>query len=180
MESNINNVYVKSIYDLAIEEKKIKKLVDLSNLLVLEIEKQPKIINYLSSYNIDIKEKKDFFSKITNEKIFLNWLLILVIDKKIFNLLNLLKGIIKKYNLDNDILEGIVWTAENLSSVYLNKIKNTFFKKYNKKIYLINKIDKELIGGVKIEIDSDIYDNSIKGQLENLIYKVKFGTSEKI
>lgn len=56
---------------------------------------------------------------------------------------------------------GKVWTAFELSQDELKKIEEAISTKTKKKVLLKQMIDTTLIGGIKVEIDNHIYDNSL-------------------
>ena len=56
---------------------------------------------------------------------------------------------------------GKVWSAYELSQAEIEKIQEAMSMKTNKKVLLKQAIDPSLIGGIKVEIDHHVYDNSI-------------------
>ena len=56
---------------------------------------------------------------------------------------------------------GKVWSAYKLSQAEIEKIQEAMSMKTNKKVLLKQAIDPSLIGGIKVEIDHHVYDNSI-------------------
>ncbi len=168
----INDSYVKAIYDLMVEEKNLDELIKLSKQLIQNFEEQPRIVDFLLDYSVDIKEKEEFLKKIVKNKNILNWFMILISDKEIKGIFIYLKKIIHKYNVENNISEGIIWTTKLLQSKEITQMEKIFSEKNNKKVHLENKIDKEIIGGIKVELDNKIWDNSVIGQLHNLVEKL--------
>jgi F-type H+-transporting ATPase subunit delta len=71
-------------------------------------------------------------------------------------------------NENQDIVEGLIYSAFPLDESTLLKIKNKISQIENHEVDLISKIDPSLIGGVKVVINSHVYDGSIKNQLEKM------------
>lgn len=105
------------------------------------------------------------FSKTKHLKAFLT----LLLDK---HLLLLLPKIEKEFrSLANKTLgieEGIVYSVSLLSEEEIRSIEKAFEKKRNIRCELTNRIDKSLIGGVRVYLDGKLYDSSIEGKMEAL------------
>ena len=88
------------------------------------------------------------------------------------NRVNYLEDILVAFNSlcneNQDIVEGLIYSAFPLDETTLLKIKNKISQIENHKVDLISKIDPSLIGGVKVVINSHVYDGSIKNQLEKM------------
>lgn len=63
---------------------------------------------------------------------------------------------------------GKVWSAYELTQSELEKIQEAMSKKMQKKVLLKQMIDSHLIGGIKVEIDNHVYDNSLSYKMELL------------
>ena len=88
------------------------------------------------------------------------------------NRVNYLEDILQAFNTlcneNRDIVEGLIYTAFPLEEKTLLKIKNKISQIENRDVDLITRIDPSLIGGVKVVINSHIYDGSIKNQIEKM------------
>lgn len=73
-------------------------------------------------------------------------------------------------NYNKKDIEITIYSAFEIKKADSDKIVELVSKKYNFTPYPINiKIDKELIGGVKIVFDSKVIDGSIKAKLDSII-----------
>ena len=113
------------------------------------------IISILSSSFISKEEKKDIISKVfsTCPYIDIVSLAMLIIDNRR-----------EKYLLP--IL--YVYVVEKLSKKQLEDIQSAISKKLNKEVFLYQKIDESLIGGIKVVISDYVFDASIKHKLDSL------------
>ncbi len=66
------------------------------------------------------------------------------------------------------IEEGIVHSVSLLSKEEIQAIESAFEKKKNIRCELANRIDKSLIGGVRVYLGEKLYDSSIEGKIEAL------------
>ena len=71
-------------------------------------------------------------------------------------------------NENQDIVEGLLYSAFPLDEKTLEKIKKKISQIENHEVDLITHIDPSLIGGVKVVINSHVYDGSIKNQIEKM------------
>jgi F-type H+-transporting ATPase subunit delta len=63
---------------------------------------------------------------------------------------------------------GKVFSPYQLDEKEIHKIENAVSQKENKKIQLRLVIDESLIGGIKVEVDNHVYDDSLANKLETL------------
>ncbi len=66
------------------------------------------------------------------------------------------------------VISGIVKTAKPCAKDELKKLELHFSKVLEQEVFLDQIIDPEIIGGFRVEIQSHVYDASIKTRLENL------------
>lgn len=172
---NNYEAYVKSIYELGRENKSLSLFIDYAKSLYELFKTDQSFIDFLSDPNIEIEKKENFLNSVfKNEKAtyFKNWLLILIEKRLIRRLDWMILTFINFYNKENGILEGIVWTTNKLSSLEVDKIRKSFEKKFNKKVFLVNKIDLSLLSGIKVEIESSFWENSMRSNLDLMLDKL--------
>lgn len=132
---------------------------------------------FFNSPGISKDEKKEFIKKMfsgqINEKI-LN-LLFLLIDNKRFNILSEIQNQLSKLvNQSRGTTVAEVYSAVDIDSNTMEKLKQRIADTigHNEKVEVESKIERSLIGGIKIKINDLVYDGSIKGRLENLKQKL--------
>ena len=70
---------------------------------------------------------------------------------------------------EKGIAEAIVTSVRPLTEEETKAISTTFAKKLGKKdLRIENKVDSNLLGGIKLRIGNRIYDGSLQGKLERL------------
>ncbi len=104
---------------------------------------------------------------------------ILIEHNRIDYLLDVFVAFNSSCNEYRGVDEGLVYSTIPLEEKTINKIEEKISKIESRKVELINKIDPNLIGGVKVVINGHIYDGSIKNQIEmmkiNLLKKEEKG-----
>ncbi|BDV02164.1 MAG: hypothetical protein HPAVJP_0530 [Candidatus Hepatoplasma vulgare] len=174
MKNNLE-AYVKSIYELGKETKSLSLFIGYAKSLDNLFKTDQDFLDFLSDPNIKIEKKENFLNSIFQSKkslFFKNWLLILIEKRLIRRLDLMLLRFINLYNKENEILEGVIWTTHKLSQKEISEIKKSFEKKFKKNVFLINKIDLSLLSGIRVEIESNIWENSMKSNLDLMLDKL--------
>lgn len=162
--------YSLALLDIAKEEKKLKEVYNQVNIIFSNLEEEPGFEKILDSSSLDNKEK---FSIIDKTFKGFHWSLIntmKLLSKtnqfKIFK--DILFHLIKQLQEILNIKRGTIYSTNKLSKTEIKKIEDKLKKQFNAEINLVNLIDKELIGGFKIELGSFIIDESIKYELQSI------------
>lgn len=140
--------------------------------LVGVVEENPDLFDVLTSPISSRDEIKSVFSEISKKYKFndqLNSFLLLLADARRVSGLPEIKDKFKEIiNDEEGVVTASVLTAKKLDSKSIDNIKGKLEKITGKKIEVNSKIDKSLIGGLKIKIGSQLFDDSISGKLEGL------------
>ena len=98
----------------------------------------------------------------------INFIKIIIKHNRVYCLEDILEAFNSLCNENLDIVEGLIYSAFPLGEDTLLKIKKKIGQIENHEVDLISRIDPSLIGGVKVVINSHVYDGSIKNQLEKM------------
>lgn len=146
----------------------LKKLESFSEYL----RKNRNIFVYAKLSLIDISVKKEVFDKLLSSfnlgDFFSDLVNLLIKHNRISLLPEVLDNIIKIYKNDNNIMEFNVISSDKLTENRLNLIKTFLSNKTQKDIIIKEKIDPNLIAGLKIYSDEFEWQNSIRHQLNLL------------
>ena len=162
--------YSLALLDIAKEEKKLKEIYNQSNLIISILEKEPEFEKILDSFGIDEKTKQSIIKKTFKD---FHWSLLNTMQMlSIKNQFRHFKDILNKLNkYIEDILKiknGIIYSTKPISKIELKKIEQKVSEEQGCEITLKNLIDKELIGGFRIEIGSDVIEDSVKSELQSI------------
>lgn len=168
--------YASAIVSIAKDEQKLEQY----KFAILDVEEklssEPKLLKILTSYFIDDEKKMTLIDELCSSyklENFTNFIKLLTKKHKI----SMFKDIAKKVNSDlNDelnIFEGFVYSTEKLSEEKVNEIEEVISARMKRKVELKNKIDKRLIGGVKVVVHDHVFDGSIKYKLETMKQNLK-------
>lgn len=163
--------YATALFSLAKNENKVEIYLKEMKEVTEVLTSSPEILETFSSYRLSKEELyqllDESFKKLESPSLlpFLK----LLLSKHLLSSIREISA--DFYTLCNDYLgikEGIIYSTKPLSKDEVTKIEDILGKKLNSKIYLKNRIDLNIIGGVKVVLDGKIYDGSVARKVENL------------
>ena len=168
--NQIAQTYAEALFSLGLEEKKLTKLQDEGKALSEIIHDNEDFLLLIDSRFMSREERQDIASKILKDfdEDIVSFVKVLIAN----NRTNYIKDVLEAFNsLCNEykgVKEGLIYSAFPLNKETINKIKNKISQIEKMDVELISRIDPSLIGGVKVVINSHVYDGSIKNQLERM------------
>lgn len=168
--NQIAQTYAEALFSLGLEDKKLSKLQDEGKALSEIIHDNEDFLLLIDSRFMSREERQDIASKILKDfdEDIVNFVKVLITN----NRTNYIKDVLEAFNsLCNEykgVKEGLIYSAFPLNKEIINKIKNKISQIEGMDVELISRIDPSLIGGVKVVINSHVYDGSIKNQLEKM------------
>ena len=168
--NQIAQTYAEALYSLALEEKKLQKLQDEAKELSSVIDDNEDFLMLLNSRFMSVNERKEIADKILKDfdVNIINLVKVIVDNNRIDYLSDILQAFNSLCNEYRGIKEGLIYSAFPLDKQTINAVKNKISQIEQMEIELIAKIDPSLIGGIKVVINSHVYDGSIKNQLEKM------------
>ncbi len=162
--------YASALLSIAMDEKKVQDYQNEVKELMKIIKDNPDFLMLLDSRFLTVEERKQKVSEIlvNFSSDVINFIKIIVEHNRVSYLEDILQAFNTLCNESRDIVEGLIYTAFPLEEKTLQKIKQKISQIENHDVDLIVKIDPSLIGGVKVVINSHVYDGSIKNKLEQM------------
>lgn len=162
--------YALSLFEIAKEENKVEDYQK-DMMKVQSVFADESIVKFFGHVALPMENKKEVIDQSflgqVNVYVY-NFLLLLIKKRRI----NYIMGICEEFqSLCNDyfgIKVGKVYSAYALDDDEMNKIETAIGRKVNAKVKLNVIIDESLIGGVRVEIDNHIYDDSLSYKLGSL------------
>ena len=167
--------YAKALFALANDNSEIEKIEeDVINFL--EIYNTNTILeNFIKNPTETTFNQEDFIEKLSKlmsfSKTFKNFLLILVNKRRIFFVKKILLSFLKLATLKRGEIKANLVSSKNLSSSELKNLSSELSKVLGSELNFDFKVNKDLIGGFKMQVGSLMIDTSLKSKLKK--YKQK-------
>ncbi len=164
--TGIANQYALAVFSLASKEKRGKDFLNILETFVKGIDEDT--YKFFAHPKISGLDKKQTLEKVVNDILLLNFLKVLV-DNDRFSLIEAISLEYKDIlNNLNQIMNVNVVSNKPLNKINLDKIKNKLKEKYNRKIQIEEIIDRNIIGGFRIEFEGNVIDETINKQLNDI------------
>ncbi len=164
--------YSRALFEVAQESGELEKIeADIKTLKVI-LKDTPEFKNFLQNPTqsienqinaIDILSKKLKFSKDLKNFIFL-----LIEKRRIFFVIKILDSFIKLCSKKRGEFKASLISSKELSTPELEQISKDLSSSMGSTIKFDYKVDKSLIGGLKLQLGSFMVDTSIKNKLKKL------------
>lgn len=171
MAKLISKRYAVALFELAKETGKIDLFNNQVELIYNSIKDDKEFLTVLNHPRISGGEKFNLFQNIYKDNISeeILGLISIVVNKnretEILEILETFLELVKDYK---GITTAYVFSAIALNDEQLTKIKENLSKNLNKEIIIEASVKPELIGGLLINVDGKVIDNSIKRNLDDI------------
>lgn len=175
--SEISVRYSKALLELA-KEKSLLSKIESDFLLLEKLLENSDVQHLIKTSNLPVKTQSSSFNKILKkmnvQKLTSNFILVLIKNRKINFLNEIIKSFFFHVEKENGVLNVDVITATKLDLNGEKSITKSINKITSNKKIILNKIlDKSIIGGLIIKFGSTMIDSSIKTKLNQLKIKMK-------
>ena len=131
----------------------------------------PKFISVLSDTILSSKDKKSILTAVEKDfsdevQGFLN---LLLEYNRFADLIDIIDQFSLLYDNENKIASGTATTAVKLDDDQLERLSESFAKKYDlNAVRLENKVDPSILGGVILQVKDRVIDGSVKNKLKKI------------
>ncbi len=163
--------YAQGLFELAKENNTIEEKKTQAETILEVFRGNPEVQTFLSAVKITREEKKNFIASVFGQAAdtdMLNFLKLLIDKGRIYYVKEILVLFLKLVNDSLGIQEATVWSARPLKRKDLERIKETLEKKTKKKILLENKINSDLIAGIKVTVGNNVTDVTMKNKIDSM------------
>lgn len=161
--------YAGALYDLALEENLSAQILADLQLIVGVFRENPDYRKLLSEPSILKEERKALLDEAWREKIHLytlNFLKLLCDNGTIGQIADCEAEFRRRFNEDNGILEVHAVSAYALSDPLKEKLQQKLEQKTGKKVELSVRVDENLIGGIRLDLDGQELDGTVRHHLD--------------
>ncbi len=173
--SKAGDLYGQSLYDLAAESNLSDEILGEMEVIKELFNENPDYITLLSEPSVPKKERLQLVDEAFADgcqEYLLNFIKILI-EKGILREFSAChKRFRKCYNDDHGIADAIVTTAVALDDKQLSQLSEKLEKISGKKVLLQQKVDVNVLGGVRVDLEGQLFDGTVKGRLSELRRRV--------
>ena len=161
-------VYGGSLYDLAAEEKLDGQIMEQMIAVRQIFRENPGYLKLLGEPAIPEDERLKMIEEAFGgqaERYLVNFLKLLC-ERKI------LREFIRRYNSAHGIAEAVVTSAVKLSETQMEALKAKLEKLSGKKVYLVQKTDASVLGGLRVELEGVQLDGTVQSRISGISKKL--------
>ena len=172
IEGSLPRRYAKALAGLAIEDGRLEEYGKSIHSIAEVFRRDPKSLNVLANKVIPRRERKsaaeEICKKIKLQETIKNFLLFLIDRERI----GILPQIQEAYGAYQDecqgIIRAIVTATQKMDTKQAKKIEEILGKMTSKKVVAAIKQDPSILGGLILQMDSCVYDGSIRSALSRV------------
>ena len=173
--SKAGDLYGQSLYDLAVEERLADDILNEMEVVRGLFKENPDYVTLLSEPSVPKNERLQLVDDALGSSLkayHLNFIKILIEKGLLREYSACYKRFRKSYNEAHGIADALVTTAVALSDAQLSQLKEKLEGISGKKVLLEQKVDTGILGGVRVDLEGQLFDGSVKGRLSELRKKV--------
>ena len=171
MASEIADRYAQALFELALEQNRVREWKDQVQAAAEADEQNPELAAFFYAAKITADEKKEAVRKIYGpgtDKDIVHFLELLIDKGRMPYLREILKEFIAKCNDKLGLAEAVVYSARPLQEADLEKIRQALSKKSGRQIELKNRINPKLIAGIKVVMGGNVTDVSMLHSINSM------------
>ena len=169
--TEVGNTYGQALYDLAKAESLDKDILAELTLLNDSFQQEAGFLRLLQSPNLSKQERCGILDDSFRDRLHiyvLNFLKILTEKGYARHFPDCVDAYRKCYNLDHNILPVTAVTAVALTDVQSRKLTDKLSALTGKTIELYNRVDPDILGGVRLDYDGKRLDDTVIHRLESV------------
>ncbi len=166
----LSSEYALALYKHSIKENKLGSIIEEFSSLVDVLEKENELIKLFSHPKVSKNEKKDMLKKIlvSFEDVFLHFCYVLVDNGRFDSILDIHEEFVNYIRKSKNLMVVVAYSVNTLSTEQIKAVADLLALKFKKNIEIINRIDQDVIGGIRLEFDGKVLDDTLKSNLSNL------------
>lgn len=167
----VSQRYATALFELANELKKTDSWQEQMRFVKAVFVQNKEYLAFFAHYRITKEEKQNILRSVFEGKIdreLLNFLLLLLDKRRIGKIVGIATSFNTLCNEAKNVSEGVVYSISELSAESKREIEESVGKKLGVKLDLANKLDPNLISGVKVVVGDIVIDGSMQHRLSSL------------
>ena len=162
--------YARALFEISNETKELEKMEDDVKKFLNLLNSSADIKNFIKDPTISVEIQNEFTNIIAEQIGFLknlkNFMLLLVEKRRIFFIKKIFESFLRLCSKKRGEIKASLISSKELSQSELNSISTDLSKSMGSTLKFDYKVDKELIGGLKLQLGSIMIDTSIRNKLK--------------
>jgi F-type H+-transporting ATPase subunit delta len=126
------------------------------------------VMKFLKHPKISKKAKKDVMETVISNELLKHFVFVLIDNNRVELMQDVYDEFTVILNQQNKLMLVTVYSKQALSKTQQDDLINSLSKKHNRKIELKNVVDQTIVGGLRIEYEGYVLDDTINNYLGNL------------
>ncbi len=158
--------YAEALFSLANEQNQVDSIF--AGFKEIKEAFDADIYKFLIHPKVSKKDKKEILLKIVQNDLLRSYIFVLIDNSRIELLEDTLMEFEKIVNNQNKMMKVQVFSKKSLTSEQVKQLVTNLEKRHNRKIELENIVDETIVGGLRIEFEGMILDDTINNYLHSL------------
>jgi len=166
----LSKEYALALFEHAKEINKVDVFVNDLSVMLNAFKKDSDIMRIMDHPKVSTSEKKDILNKIISDldEGVLHFCYVLLDNGRFKDLFQIIDDYFLIVKESQNIMVVTATSAVELTAEEQNQIALNLEKKYGKKIEIIAIVNKNVIGGVKLEFDGKVLDDTLRMNIDDL------------
>lgn len=163
--------YAKALFSLAQEEQILEVVYEQLQFLHKQMREEEMFFTFMQHPKVASEDKKYVLDTLFQDKFsvyVLNFLKLLVDKRRFVYIDDMIQFYEVLYRKEKGIVFAQVWSAKELLDEEMKQIEKLLVKKYAKQVEIRYAVHPELVAGVKIMVDGEVIDHSLRHRLQQL------------
>jgi F-type H+-transporting ATPase subunit delta len=163
--------YAQALFEYACELNKVDLWQQQMRLVHQVFQQDAQIVDFFSHIRIEADQKKSVFKQIFSERTdsdVVNFFCLLIDKRRVSQFSEIAKEFHILCNQSKGIKEGVVYSTRLLDIEEIKQIERSVSEKMKLNVELTNKLDPQLLSGVRVIVDDVVMDGSLKNRIDSL------------
>ncbi len=171
MASEVAVRYAEGLFALARENGTVREKKDQCDILLKLYELNPELTGFFRAAKVSDEEKKNFvetvFGAVTDTDM-RNYIKLLIDKARESILRESLNEFVRMADEELGIQPATVWSARKLPEAEMAQLQKALEEKTGKQIHLTNRINPELLAGIKVTVGNNVTDMTMRSRIDHL------------
>jgi F-type H+-transporting ATPase subunit delta len=166
----IAQVYARSLFEVASEQKKIDEIKEQLGQFADALQEDQNLQVFFFSPYFSTKEKEEGLAKALDgaDEAFVNFLELLIENHRMPVIFRVRREYDRLWEEENRLLPVTITSAVELDKKTVGEIGDKIAEQTGRKVELSSQVDSDILGGIVVRVGNQVLDASVRNRLEQL------------